>query len=94
MIIEVEGSDNSDSTILFYGHFDKQPYFSGWNEGLGPINPIIRNGKLYGRGSVDDGYAIYLAITAIKSCQELNINLPRCVILIEGDEESEGFFKI
>ena len=33
-----------------YGHFDKQPHMEGWEAGLSPIHPVIRDGKLYGRG--------------------------------------------
>ena len=50
-----------------YGHFDKQPHLKkeNWTKG-GPIDPIIENGKMYGRGGADDGYSIYLAISTIK----------------------------
>ena len=36
--------------VLLYGHLDKQPEFTGWLPGLGPWEPVIRDGKLYGRG--------------------------------------------
>ena len=39
----------------------------GWEEDLGPLKPIIRDGKLYGRGGADDGYAIYTAILSVKA---------------------------
>lgn len=73
---------------MFYGHFDKQPPFVGWWEGFGPTTPVIKDGKLYGRGAADDGYSIYGSILAIKSMQEQGLKFPRCVIIIEGDEES------
>lgn len=53
---------------MFYGHFDKQPHMTGWNEGLGPTTPVIRDGFLYGRGGADDGYSVYASITAVKTC--------------------------
>ncbi len=43
---------------------------------------------MYGRGSSDDGYAIFAAITAAKACQDNKYPIPRVVILIEGAEES------
>lgn len=71
-----------------YGHYDKQPPFTGWEEGLGPLIPVIRDDKLYGRGGADDGYATYGTIIAIKVLQDLGVPIPRCVMITEGDEES------
>lgn len=42
---------------------------SGWNEGMGATIPVIKNGKLYGRGGGDDGYSTYSTMLAIKSLQ-------------------------
>lgn len=42
--MEVPGE--SDDTVLLYGHLDKQPPMQGWNDGLGPWTPVIRDGKL------------------------------------------------
>ncbi len=47
-----------------YGHLDKQPEFSGWSDGLEPWTPVLRDGKLYGRGGADDGYALFASLTA------------------------------
>eukprot|EP00761_Pharyngomonas_kirbyi_P011985 gb/GECH01012011.1/.p1 GENE.gb/GECH01012011.1/~~gb/GECH01012011.1/.p1 ORF type:complete len:476 (+),score=113.21 gb/GECH01012011.1/:1-1428(+) len=87
IFIEVDG-DTDAGTALLYGHLDKQPPFDGWDEDLGPWKPVYRDGKLYGRGGADDGYAICGAITAIKALKEQGIPHSRCVILIEGCEES------
>ena len=77
-----------DETVLIYGHIDKQPEFSGWYEDLEPWLPVRKTDKLYGRGGADDGYAIYSAISALKSLIAQNAELPRVVILIEASEES------
>jgi len=61
---------------------------TGWKEGLGATTPVIRDDKLYGRGGADDGYAIYNSVMTIKAIQELGLAHPRCIIFIEGDEES------
>jgi acetylornithine deacetylase/succinyl-diaminopimelate desuccinylase-like protein len=86
IFIEVPGS--SDETILLYGHLDKQPEMTGWEEGLGPWQPVIKNERLYGRGGADDGYAIFASLAAIKSLHEQGLPHARCVILIEACEES------
>jgi acetylornithine deacetylase/succinyl-diaminopimelate desuccinylase-like protein len=77
-----------DQTVLFYGHLDKQPEMSGWRSGLGPWQPVIENGRLYGRGAADDGYAVYAALTAIAALDTSGLPRPRCVGLIETCEES------
>jgi acetylornithine deacetylase/succinyl-diaminopimelate desuccinylase-like protein len=74
--------------VLLYGHLDKQPEFTGWLPGLGPWEPVIRDGKLYGRGAADDGYAVFSSLTAVAALKEQKVRLPRCVVLIEACEES------
>ncbi|MBR4940090.1 MAG: M20/M25/M40 family metallo-hydrolase, partial [Burkholderiaceae bacterium] len=69
----------NDTTVAFYGHFDRQPEANGWFDGLGPWDPAIRNGKLYGRGASDDGYSVYMMIAAIMALRHHNIDHPRCV---------------
>ena len=78
----------SAETILLYGHMDKQPEFDGWRADLGPWTPKIVGDKLYGRGSADDGYAVYASIAAIAALKAQNIPHPRMVGLIETCEES------
>ena len=75
-------------TVLMYGHLDKQPEFNGWRNDLGPWTPKIEDGKLYGRGSADDGYAVYASIAAIEALQAQGAAHPRIVGLIETSEES------
>ena len=54
-------------TVFYYGHFDKQPALTGWSEGMGPTTPVIKDGKLYGRGGGDDGYSTYSTMLSIKA---------------------------
>jgi acetylornithine deacetylase/succinyl-diaminopimelate desuccinylase-like protein len=75
-------------TVLLYGHLDKQPEFTGWHEGLSPWEPVIREGRLYGRGAADDGYAVFSSLTAIAALQARNIPHARSIVLIEACEES------
>ncbi|MEM7501220.1 MAG: M20 family metallopeptidase [Pseudomonadota bacterium] len=89
LLIEIPG--DSDDVVLLYGHYDKQPEFTGWSDGLSPWEPTIRDGKLYGRGGADDGYAVFGSLTAIRALKEQGIPHARCVVLIEGCEESGSF---
>src|ERR1700679_3137719 len=49
------GATIKESTVLMYGHLDKQPEMLGWSDGLGPWDPVLKDDKLYGRGGADDG---------------------------------------
>jgi acetylornithine deacetylase/succinyl-diaminopimelate desuccinylase-like protein len=85
VLIELPGTVNK--TVLFYGHFDKQPAGEGWTE-TKPWEPVIQNNKLYGRGAVDDGYAVFAAVAAMEALRHQEVPRPRAVICLELDEES------
>lgn len=89
LFIEIPGQ--IDATVLLYGHLDKQPEMLGWEEGLEPWKPVIRDGRLYGRGGADDGYSAYASLTAIRALQEQGVAHPRCVLIIEACEESGSY---
>src|SRR5688572_1613460 len=86
IFMEIDGDPSS--TVLMYGHLDKQPAMVGWEEGLGPWSPVFRDGKLYGRGGADDGYAIFATIAAIGALQKAKQPHSRIVVMIECCEES------
>src|SRR2546428_6470740 len=86
LFVEVDG--DRSSTILMYGHLDKQPAMVGWEDGLGPWTPVLRDGRLYGRGGADDGYAIFATVAAIRALKDQNIAHSRIVVIIECCEES------
>jgi acetylornithine deacetylase/succinyl-diaminopimelate desuccinylase-like protein len=86
LMVDVPGQ--VDDCVLMYGHLDKQPEFSGWSDGLEPWTPVLRDGKLYGRGGADDGYALFASLTAIRALREQGVPHARCVVLIEASEES------
>ncbi|MCP2261810.1 Acetylornithine deacetylase/Succinyl-diaminopimelate desuccinylase [Streptoalloteichus tenebrarius] len=91
LLVDVPATDAAKEdagTVLLYGHLDKQPPVGGWSEGLDPWKPVIRDGRLYGRGSVDDGYAGYAAIAAIEALRANGGAHARCVLLLETGEES------
>ena len=82
---------DSTQTVLMYGHLDKQPEFTGWRSDLGPWTPKYQDGKLYGRGGADDGYAVYASIAAVQALKAQNVPHPRIVGLIETCEESGSY---
>ncbi|XKL60005.1 hypothetical protein PGB90_001021 [Kerria lacca] len=91
------GNDHEKPTVCVYGHLDVQPaaLSDGWN--TDPFELVIKDGKMYGRGSTDDkGPAISWlhVVEAFKNTNsELPVNLKFC---FEGMEESgsEGLDKL
>jgi acetylornithine deacetylase/succinyl-diaminopimelate desuccinylase-like protein len=87
LLLEVPGS--IPDTVLLYGHLDKQPPMVGWREGLGPWTPYLdADGRLFGRGAGDDGYAVFTALATVKALQDHGQPHGRIVVLIECSEES------
>lgn len=89
LYIEVPGG--ARGTVLLYGHLDKQPEMVGWDPASGPWEPRLHDGKLYGRGGADDGYAVFASIAAIAALQREGRAHARCVALIETCEESGSY---
>ncbi len=86
-----EQAGGACGTVLMYGHLDKQPEFTGWRSDLGPWTPKYEDGKLYGRGGADDGYAVYAAVAAVQALKAQKLAHPRIVGLIETCEESGSY---
>ena len=71
--------------VVIYGHMDKQPPLGEWRSGLGPYEPVREGDLLYGRGTADDGYATFAAVTGLLAAGG---GRGRVLILIEASEES------
>jgi acetylornithine deacetylase/succinyl-diaminopimelate desuccinylase-like protein len=71
--------------IVIYGHMDKQPPLGEWRQGLGPYEPVREGDLLYGRGTADDGYSTFAAVTALV---EAGGGHGRVLVLVEASEES------
>ncbi len=71
--------------IVIYGHMDKQPPLGEWRSGLGPYEPVREGDLLYGRGTADDGYSTFAAVTGLLAAGG---GRGRVLILIEASEES------
>lgn len=67
-------------------HLDVVPAGSGWTV-TAPFEPVIQNGKLYGRGSSDDKGPAAAALYALRAIKELNIPVKKNVRLILGADE-------
>jgi len=90
LLVDVPATPRSagKGTVVLYGHLDKQPPAGGWSEGLAPWQAVFRDGRLYGRGAVDDGYAGYAATTALAAVHAAGGGHARAILLLETGEES------
>ncbi|WP_106184904.1 M20/M25/M40 family metallo-hydrolase [Umezawaea tangerina] len=89
LLVDVPASGTTaEGTTILYGHLDKQPPVADWSPGLGPWTPVVKDGRLYGRGAADDGYAGYAAIAAIEAVHAAGGSHGRCIVLLETSEES------
>ena len=84
----IEATQGCTKNVMVYGHLDKQPYGTGWDEDLSPTDPVIKGELMYGRGSSDDGYAPFSCILAVKAAQEQGVRMPRICLVLETEEES------
>ncbi|MBS0320456.1 MAG: M20/M25/M40 family metallo-hydrolase, partial [Proteobacteria bacterium] len=89
--VPARGAHAGAGTVMLYGHLDKQPEMTGWHEGHGPWVPRYVDGKLYGRGGADDGYAVFASLAALGALDAQGLPHARCVGIIETCEESGSY---
>ncbi len=79
--------DPSKPTVLVYGHYDVQPPepLELWHSG--PFDPVIKDGKVYARGSADDKGQFYMHVKALEIMVKTNTMATNIKFLIEGEEE-------
>ncbi len=75
-------------TLLVYGHHDVQPVdpLPEWKSP--PFEPSVREGRMWGRGVVDDKGQVYIHVKAIESFLRTKKKLPiNLKLIVEGEEE-------
>jgi acetylornithine deacetylase/succinyl-diaminopimelate desuccinylase-like protein len=79
--------DKKLPTILAYGHYDVQPPdpLNLWTSP--PFEPVIKDGKIYARGSCDDKGQVYMHIKALEMLLKIGTLPCNIKFLIEGEEE-------
>lgn len=79
--------DSSKPTVLVYGHYDVQPAdpLELWHSG--PFEPVIKDGKIFARGSCDDKGQFYMHIKALETLVNTNTLSTNIKFIIEGEEE-------
>ncbi|MCU0507404.1 MAG: dipeptidase [Anaerolineae bacterium] len=82
------GAGPDRRTVLVYGHYDVVPATmeDGWDSD--PFEPVIKDGKIFGRGTTDDKGQLFIHVKALESFLKTSGAAPVNVkILLEGEEE-------
>lgn len=89
LVIKFDGTDKTDNTLWLISHMDTVAAgeLSSWD--TDPFNPLIKNGKIYGRGVEDNGQAIICSLYTCLIMMEQGIKT-KCNIgfVFVSDEES------
>ncbi len=74
-------------TVLVYGHYDVQPPdpLDLWHSP--PFEPVVKDGKIFARGSCDDKGQVYMHVKAFEAMTKLNSLNCNIKFMIEGEEE-------
>ncbi|HEW63557.1 M20 family metallo-hydrolase [Fervidicoccus fontis] len=90
-IVAIYKGKNEKDKIWFLTHMDVVPpgELSKWTE-CKPFEPVVKNGKVYGRGSVDNGQSLVASLYAVKALMDLGIRPSRTVALAFVSDEETG----
>lgn len=79
---------DGDEILGILGHVDVVPVGSGWD--TDPFDPVVKDGKLFARGSSDDKGPTIAAYYALKIIKDLGLPVNKKIRVIVGtDEESD-----
>ena len=79
--------DKNKPTVLVYGHYDVQPAepLELWHSK--PFEPVIKDGKVFARGSADDKGQFFMHLKALETMVKTNTMNTNIKFIIEGEEE-------
>ncbi|GCF93767.1 dipeptidase PepV [Enterococcus florum] len=78
-----------DETLGIFGHLDVVPAGEGWD--TNPYDPVIKDGKLYARGSSDDKGPTVAAYYGMKIIKELGLPVSKKIRFVIGTDEESGW---
>lgn len=87
--IDFRGNGKSSETMGIVGHVDVVPVGNGWD--VDPFGGLIRDGRIYGRGALDDKGPTIAAYYAMKALKEVGIVPEKTIRLILGNDEETNW---
>ncbi len=97
-VVEVNGVPNllvegggKGKRVIFVTHYDVVPPGEGWTRN--PFEPVVEDGKLYGRGAADDKSAVVAVLDAMADASDYNVKPVLAIAGAEETGESEPFMK-
>lgn len=78
--------------IGILGHLDVVPAIGDWTSD--PYKPEVRNGKMYGRGVLDNKGPILTCLYALKAIKDLDLPLKHPIWILFGTNEETGMADI
>ena len=81
--------NDKEKQLDILAHLDIVPGGDGWTVTT-PFEPVIKDGKIYGRGTSDDKGPAITALFAMRAIKELGIPVKKNVRLILGTDEECG----
>ncbi|MGG7143975.1 dipeptidase PepV [Clostridium nigeriense] len=81
-------NEDSDEYVGVLGHIDVVPVGDGWD--TNPFEPVVKDGKLYARGALDDKGPLFASLYALKLLKDSGIKLSKNVRVIFGTNEESG----
>ncbi|MDD3113433.1 MAG: dipeptidase PepV [Candidatus Izemoplasmatales bacterium] len=79
---------DGDETLAILGHLDVVPATGNWDDD--PFSAVMKNNRIYARGSMDDKGPSMAAYLAMKMVRDAGIPLHKKVRLILGCDEESG----
>lgn len=77
-----------DEMVAILCHLDVVPEGEGWT--VPPYEGLVKDGKLFGRGAIDDKGPAVAALYALRAIKESGVSLKRRIRLIFGLNEETG----
>ncbi len=78
-----------DETFAILTHIDVVPAGDGWK--TDPFQPVVIDGKIFGRGAVDDKGAAIASMFALYAVRESCVKLNKKIKLLFGCDEESGW---